>query len=63
MYFGASRGKRCSIGVRTGKTKHLMPSRYQFINNGGANETSGAGNKDTHVRVPQWIHRPVRMID
>lgn len=48
MHLCADGGKRFGGRIRTCKTEHLMSRGDQFLDNRRANESSRAGNKDTH---------------
>lgn len=51
MHFRAGSGEgRCSR-IRAGEADHPVAGGDQFVDHGGANKSSGAGDKDTHEEV------------
>jgi len=48
MNRGACRGQSGRSCVRAGKTEHLMTRNEQFLDNGRADPSGGASDKDTH---------------
>ena len=48
MHLSARSEKRLGAGVGTRKSKHLMARRDQFLNDGSADKSGRASNKDTH---------------
>ena len=49
--FGASRGKRRGARVRAGKAENLCPAATSSRDDGGADESGRAGNKNTHEQI------------
>src|SRR5262249_55590222 len=49
MNLGPSGGKRLGRCLRTCEAEHSMPRADQLLDDGGTDETRGAGDEDTHV--------------
>jgi hypothetical protein len=54
MNFGPCRDKRRGARIRAGQAEYGVSPRDQFWDNGGADESSRAGNKDPHKTSPRW---------
>jgi hypothetical protein len=46
---GACGDKRLGARIGAGKTEHLMARLDEFLNDGRADKSGGAGYKDTHI--------------
>jgi hypothetical protein len=51
MYVGADRGKGRGSRVRACETEHLVSRGDQFFDDGGADESRRAGNKNSHKEI------------
>ena len=51
VYIGPCRGKGRGSRVRASKAEHLVSRGDQFSDDGGADESSRAGNEDTHKKI------------
>jgi hypothetical protein len=49
MYISSSGGKGSGACIRTREAEHLMARADEFLNDCGADEPCGPGNKDTHT--------------
>ena len=48
MHLGTGGDKRLGAGIRASETEHLMARVDEFLNNGRADKSGGAGDEDTH---------------
>jgi hypothetical protein len=53
LYVGSRRGKGGGGSIRASEAENLMSSGGQLFDNGGADESTRAGNEDTHKEILQ----------